>query len=197
VAFGHRSVSQFYVNVLLREVGLSEADIEVVDLRAEEAAEAFMMQEVDAAVTWEPYLSQGRNVAHGHLLTDTSERPGLLGDCLATKPSIFSDRKGEFQAVARAWDTAVRYVDEHPAETNEIIARSMGDWLADPSVVAEILRGVALYDADENRDYFGTPERPGQIYQTMQYAIDVWTDLGLLKTQLTPADVIAHGIYDE
>jgi NitT/TauT family transport system substrate-binding protein len=90
VAFGHRSVPQFYVNVLLRDVGLSETDIEVVDLRAEEAAEAFMMQEVDAAVTWEPYLSQGRNVAHGHLLTDSSERPGLIGDCLATKASIFN-----------------------------------------------------------------------------------------------------------
>jgi NitT/TauT family transport system substrate-binding protein len=44
VAFGHRSVSQFYVNVLLKEVGLSEADIEVVDLRSEEAAGAFMMR---------------------------------------------------------------------------------------------------------------------------------------------------------
>jgi NitT/TauT family transport system substrate-binding protein len=197
VAFGHRSVSQFYVNVLLREAGLSEADIEVVDLRSEEAAEAFMMQEFDAAVTWEPYLSQGRTAAHGHLLTDSSERPGLIGDCLATKANIFNDRKDEFQAVARAWDAAVRYVDEHPAEANEIIARSMGDWLADRSVVAEILRGVALYDADENRDYFGTPERPGQIYQTMQYAIDVWTELGVLKTQLTPANVIAHGIWDE
>jgi NitT/TauT family transport system substrate-binding protein len=196
VAFGHLSASQFYINVLLREVGLREADIEVVDLSSDQAAEAFMMQEVDAAVTWEPYLSQGRNVAHGHLLTDTTERPGLLGDCLATKPSIFSDRKGEFQAVARAWDAAVRYVDEHPAEANDIIAR-MGDWLADPSVVAEILRGVALYDADENRDYFGTPERPGQIYQTMQYAIYVWTDLGVLRARLAPADVIAHGILDE
>jgi hypothetical protein len=60
-----------------------------------------------------------------------------------------------------------------------------------------MLRGVGLYDADENREYFGTPEQPGQIYQTMQYAIDVWTALGLLKTQLTPADVIAHGIHDE
>jgi len=32
VAFGHRGISQFYVNVLLKEAGLSEADIEVVDL---------------------------------------------------------------------------------------------------------------------------------------------------------------------
>jgi len=73
----------------------------------------------------------------------------------------------------------------------------MGDWLEDPVVVAEMLRGVAFYDADRNRDYFGTSERPGQIYQTMQYAIDVWSDLGMLKVEVTPADVIAHGIFDE
>jgi NitT/TauT family transport system substrate-binding protein len=51
VAFGFRGISQFYLDVLLREAGLSEADIEVVDLPADKAAEAFMLQEVDAAVT--------------------------------------------------------------------------------------------------------------------------------------------------
>jgi NitT/TauT family transport system substrate-binding protein len=197
VAFGDRGISQFYVNVLLKELGLSQADIDLVDLPADKAAEAFMLGEVDAAVTWEPYLTQGRNVVHGHLLTDSSERPGLLGDCLMTKPSIFSDRKEEFQAMARAWDAAVQYVEAHPDEANAIMARNMGDWLEDPAVFAEMLRGIALYDGADNRDYFGTPDEPGPIYQTMQHAIDVWSELGVLKVELTPADVIAHGILDE
>jgi NitT/TauT family transport system substrate-binding protein len=197
VAYGDRGISQFYVNVLLKEVGLSQADIDFVDLPADKATEAFMLGEVDAAVTWEPYLTQGQSVAHGHLLADSSERPGLLGDCLMTQPSIFNDRKEEFQAIARAWDAAVRYVKTHPDQANQIMARNMGDWLEDPAVVADMLRGVALYDADRNREYFGTPKQPGQIYQTMQYAIDVWSDLGMLKVELTPADVIAHGILDE
>ena len=55
-----RSLQQFYLNVLLREAGLSEADIEVVDLPFDDAAEAFMMQEVDAAVTYEPWLTPGK-----------------------------------------------------------------------------------------------------------------------------------------
>jgi hypothetical protein len=60
-----------------------------------------------------------------------------------------------------------------------------------------MLRGIALYDGADNRDYFGTPDEPGPIYQTMQHAIDVWSELGVLKVELTPADVIAHGILDE
>jgi NitT/TauT family transport system substrate-binding protein len=114
-----------------------------------------------------------------------------------TQPSLFEGRKEEFRAVARAWDAAVRFVDEHPAEAHAIIARSMGDWLADPAVVAEMLRGVGFYDAAMNREYFGTADQPGQIYRTMQYAINVWSDLGMLKVEVTPADMIAHGIFDE
>jgi NitT/TauT family transport system substrate-binding protein len=197
VAFGERGISQFYANVLLKEVGLSQADIEFVDLPADKAAEAFMLGEVDAAVTWEPYLTEGKSVEHGHLLTDTSERPGLLGDCLATKPSTFNNRKQEFEALARAWDAAVRFVAARPDAANEIMARNLGDWLEDPAVFAEMLRGVALYDANKNREYFGTPEQPGQIYQTIQHAIDVWSSLGMLNVKVSPADVIRHDLWSE
>ena len=62
---------------------------------------------------------------------------------------------------------------------------------------AEALKGVGFYDAEGIREYLGTPEQPGPIYQTMQHAIDVWSELGVLKVKVTPADVIAHGILDE
>jgi hypothetical protein len=67
----------------------------------------------------------------------------------------------------------------------------------DPAAFAEMLKNVALYDEQASWKYFGTPERPGQIYQTMQYAIDIWTEHGLLDFKLSPADLIIHGIWDE
>ena len=190
-------VPQFYLNVLLKEAGLSEADIEVVDLIPEDAGQAFLLQEVDAAVTSEPWLTQGKEAAHGHLLTDSSEQPGLIVSCLMTTPSVFGERKNDFQALARAWDAAVRYVDAHPDDANEIMARHLGGGLEDPAAFAETLKGVGFYDAERNRQYFGTREKPGQAYGTMQKAIDVWSELGVLKVEVTPADVIAHGIFDE
>ena len=85
VAFPKRTVSEFYLNVLLKGAGLSEADIEPVEMSFDDAANAFLMQEVDAAVTWEPWLTSGEQSEHGHLLADTSETPGLIVDCLVTK----------------------------------------------------------------------------------------------------------------
>ena len=77
------------------------------------------------------------------------------------------------------------------------MARHVGGWLEDPAIFAETLKGVRFYDSVRNREYFGTPERPGQIYETAQYGIDIWSSLGALDAPLTPADVIRHDIWVE
>jgi NitT/TauT family transport system substrate-binding protein len=195
VPFG--STSQFYLNALLREAGLSEADLDVVDLQGDQGGEAFLLQEVDAAVTFEPWLTQARNAAHGHLLTDTSKRPGLLVDCVVTTAEILHQRRAEFRSFGRAWDAAVGYVGAHPREANAIIARHLGGALEDPAVVGDSLRGIHFYDGEENRAYFGTPDHPGQIYQTMQHIIDVWSALGRVEADVSPADVIRHDLWTE
>jgi NitT/TauT family transport system substrate-binding protein len=182
---------------LLRDAGLSADDVEIVDLSSEDAAQAFLLREVDAAVTYEPYLSEARQAGHGHLLTDSSKQPGLIFDCLMTRRSLFEGRKKEFGAVTRAWDAAVRYVEAHPDEANAIMAHHLGGGLEDPAAFAATLKGVGFYDAEANRAFFGTPEQPGPIYETMQLALEVLLAAGQLKTELTPADVIAHGILGE
>ena len=41
VAFAERTVSQFYLNVLLRDAGLSQADIETVNMSGDDAGKPF------------------------------------------------------------------------------------------------------------------------------------------------------------
>jgi NitT/TauT family transport system substrate-binding protein len=106
--------------------------------------------------------------------------PGLIVDCLVTRTHLLDARLADFKALARAWDAALDYVEAHSDEANVIMAQSVGGWLEDPAVFAETLKGVRFYDSAQNREYFGTPERPGQIYQTAQYGIDVWSSLGAL-----------------
>jgi NitT/TauT family transport system substrate-binding protein len=197
VAFPERTVSEFFLNLLLRKAGLGRADIEHVEMTADDAGDAFLMQEVDAAVTWEPFLTQGKQSEHGHLLADSSETPGLIVDCLLARLEVLDGRLAEFRALARAWDAAVHYVEAHPDEANQIMARHVGGWLEDPAVFAETLKGVRFYDSARNREYFGTQEQPGQIYQTAQYGIDIWSSLGALDAPLTPADVIRHDLWAE
>jgi NitT/TauT family transport system substrate-binding protein len=197
VGRAERTVSQFFLNVLLRDAGLSEADIEAVEMSADDAGTAFLMREVDAAVTWEPFLTQGGKSEHGHVLADSTQTPGLLVDCLVAKTAVYDRRLADFRALARAWDAAVKYVEAHPDEAVGIMARHVGGWLEDPAVFAETLKGVRYFDAQGSQEYFGTPEQPGQIYETARYAIDLWSSVGMLQMELSPEDVIAHGIFDD
>ena len=155
-------MSQFYLNVLLKEAGLSEADIETVDLSADDAGNAFLMREVDAAVTWEPWLTQGKAMPSTAISWPTRpSSPGLLVDCLVAKADCLRAIAGQS---SRRWRAPgmrrCDYVEAHPDEANEIMARHVGGWLEDPAVFAETLKGVRFYDAARNREYFGTPDQP-------------------------------------
>jgi len=58
VAFESGSPSQFFLEYLLQEVGMSSDDLQVVDTPSPDAGAAFVAGAVDAAVTWEPWISQ-------------------------------------------------------------------------------------------------------------------------------------------
>ena len=195
VAVLRAASSQFYLNVLLKEAGLSEADIEVVDLTPEDAGEAFLLQEVDAAVTWEPWLMPG---PERRAWPPPDRHLGATG---AARRLPARQGRRLHEAQGRVPGGRPRLGCGGAATSRRIPTRPTRSWRATWAAGSKIRRsspkpckGVGFYDADENREYFGTPEKPGQIYQTMQNAIDVWSELGVLKMKLTPADVIAHGI---
>ena len=151
------SVSQFFLNVLLRDAGLSEKDVRVVNMKPGEAGAAFVAGRVDAAVTWEPWLSNGKTAPHGHLLVDSSQTPGLITDVLVFRQDVIEKRPREIQGVVDAWHKAVAYWQKNPAESNEIMARAVGEWLQDPRLFADVLTGVRFYDQLSNTRFFGTP----------------------------------------
>lgn len=121
----------------------------------------------------------------------------MIADCLFTTVAAFRDRKTDFQAVACAWASAVAYVEAHYDEATKDVAENVGGGHEDPAVFGETLEGLRFYGGVRDREYIGTPENPGQIYDTLQKAIDVWRSIGVLDHEVAPADFVAHGVWDE
>ena len=192
VAVQEGSVSQFFLNVLLRDAGLSEKDVQVVNMKPGDAGVAFVAGRVDAAVTWEPWLSNGKTATHGHMLVDSSQTPGLITDVLIFRRDVIEKRPREIQGVVDAWNKAVAYWERNPAESNEIMARAVGDWLKDPRLFADVLTGVRFYNRAANVKFFGTPQKPGALYKVVQNALDVTGGLGALQVKVAPRDLVNH-----
>ena len=192
VAVNEGSVSEFYLNVLLGKAGLKESDLDTVNMTAGDAGGAFVAKRVDAAVTWEPWLTKGKSTDFGHLLVDSSSTPGLITDVIIVKTSWANEHKKDVEGIVKAWNEAVAYYRSNPDEAIPIMAKGVGGWLKDPKEFKATLPGIKFYGADDNRAFFGTEAKPGPLATTVKDAIDVWSSHGKLQVKVTPADLISY-----
>lgn len=191
VAFEEGSVSQFFINALLRREGLSQSDVEMINMTATDAGLAFTAGRVDAAVTWEPHLSQGAATDHGKILVNSAETPGLIVDVVAVLDSTAADHTAELQGFVRAWQRALDYLQTNPDESYQIMADGVGGWLEDPNEFRAAATGIEYLDIARNVEMFGTPEAPGVLSQTINDAIAIWDGLGRIKIEgLSSADLV-------
>ena len=192
VAVNEGSVSQFFLNVLLKESGMSQKDLDIVNMKQGDAGAAFVAEKVDAAVTWEPWLSKGKAAPHGKILVDSSKTPGLITDVLIFPREVIQKRAKEIQGVVNAWNKAVAFWEKNQAEGNEIMARGVGDWLKDPKVFAEVLTGVKFYNKAGNVKFFGTAAKPGDLTKVVHNSLDIWGSFDKLQAKTTPKELINY-----
>ena len=197
VAYQEASVSQFYLSVLLKEAGLSLDAVKMVNMTAADAGAAFVARRVDAAVTWEPWLTRGNQAEHGHILVDSSSSPGLITDVVLTTAAKLEARTAEFQALYRAWVKAVEWQKANEAEADAIMARGVGGWLKEAEAFEETRSGVAYYDSAMNEAFIGTAEMPGTIIRTIGNALTLGREAGLFDHDLEPASLIAFEIVNQ
>ena len=191
VAFEEGSVSQFFINALLQRAGLGQGDVEMVNMTATDAGLAFTAGRVDAAVTWEPHLSQGAATDHGKVLVSSAETPGLIVDVVAVLDSTAVEHEAELKGFVRAWQRSLDFLESNPDEAYQIMADGVGGWLEDPNEFKGAATGIEYLDIARNTEMFGTADAPGVLSQTIDDAISIWRDLGRIKVDtLSSEDLV-------
>jgi len=183
VAFEEGSVSQFFINALLLDAGLTQDDIEMINMTATDAGAAFVAARVDAAVTWEPHLTQGEQTEHGHRLIDSSRTPGLIVDVVAATQKTVDEHGDKLKAFVRAWQRALDFLESNPDEGFQIMADGVGGWLADPEEFKAVVTGVEYLGVDRNMEMFGTADAPGQLHKTLSDAITIWSSFDKVQVE--------------
>jgi len=156
-------------------------------MKAGDAGSAFVAGKVDAAVTWEPWLSKAKETPFGHVLLSSDKTPGIIVDSLAFKPDFLKKRGADVKKIVAGWYEAVQFAVDNPKEADAIMAKFTGQ---KPEEFTKEKTGVQFYGVKENKDYFGTPQKPGLLYTVTQRAADLWFELKLIKTKPKAADLI-------
>jgi NitT/TauT family transport system substrate-binding protein len=147
-------------------------------MTAGDAGAAFVAGRVDAAVTWEPWLSKAVKEGKGKILIDSRETPGLIVDTVALKKDFAGAHPEAVQAMVDALAEAMEYWKEHPDESNRIMAAGLK---AKPEEFESDLKSIRLYDLAQNKILFGSPEEPGPLYETQKQCIEFYYQNNVIK----------------
>ena len=164
----------------LARSGLKQSDVTLVNMDADAAGAAFIAGRLDGAVTWEPWVTQVTSSGKGHLLFSSKQAPNIIFDSAAVTRRFAAGHKKEIEAFIRGMDAGVAYLRSHPEETYAIVAKALA---IKPADVALMLKGVKVFDLDDNRELFGDPAKPGRLYAAMDSVADFQVAQQLYKVK--------------
>jgi NitT/TauT family transport system substrate-binding protein len=171
----------------LEQAGLKESDIELINMNADDAGAAFIAGSLDAAVTWEPWLSKAVSETGANLIFTSAKVPNLIADIFAVSTKTAKERPGDVKAFIAALDEAQQFLESKPEAAAEIVAKKLE---VRPADVTEMLKGVVMYDLADNAGILGTPENPGTGLKPAEAVAAFFLDKGVITTKVDAVKTI-------
>lgn len=169
--FGWPNVFFGYV---LKKAGLSRSDVQVVTMKPEDSAAAFIAGRVPVAVTYEPSLTFAQENHKGRVLFDSSQAPGLIADLIYLRCDVIAAQPDDVRALVNGLFKADEYIKSNRDAAYDIMRQYVGGFLATREDFAAAARGVTYYDHDRNLAYLGSAAQPGGVMDTVRLVYDLW-----------------------
>jgi NitT/TauT family transport system substrate-binding protein len=187
VAYQHAAVSEFWFGYLLRKQGMSlKKDVQGADLTPQDAANAFVAGNFDAAVTYEPYLSTVRD-NKGKILITSAETPGVIIDTLAFQPEFVKKSPKAVRAVVDSWFEALDYIEKDRQKAFEVMG---ADVKQTAEKFAASAKFVKWYDRKANQEYFART-----MPTFLKEVTEVLLEIGSIKKAPADLGVLADGSF--
>jgi NitT/TauT family transport system substrate-binding protein len=194
VGLDKSSTSYFFFLAVLNKFGLKESDVIVQEMGAGDAGAAFVAGKLDAAVTWEPWLSKASEREGGHVLVTSKDFPKTIVDVIVLRQDFVEAHPEAVVGLAKAWFKAIDYWRQHPDEGNKIIANALG---LTEEEVKEMAAGVNFFGKEENLQLFDQQKEEGTVFQLASLASKFWKEKGIIKSEVDIDDFIKSNYVKE
>ncbi|WP_372070642.1 ABC transporter substrate-binding protein [Tistrella mobilis] len=176
----------FLLAWMLHKNGMKMSDVKVVNMEPGPAAQAFVADQNDAAMTYEPYLSTVRNAPDkGKILATTLDYPAVM-DTVGCTPAFLSENPAAGKALADSYFAALEMIAADKDKAYGIMG-------ADVKQTAEAFGNSAQYlrwqDKAANQAFF-----EGEFKTFSAEAADLLLEIGVIK-QKPDIDAIVDTSY--
>ena len=187
VAFAPYTPSHFLLWTGLRESGLSPQqrnaifDNGIHTKDGIEPATLFAQQKVDAAVAWDPDMSDAVAKRLGsRKIYDTHTAQNLIADILVVSDAFAARNPQTVITFAQGWLEGVRFIHEQPARAYTLIG-SIKDFNIPTDLAKTMLGGVLLADANQHKAFFGAQGATSDYVRVFKSAQQMYHEAGVLK----------------
>lgn len=123
VAVEKGTLGEYLLYDALKKNNLTLLDVQDVNMTAQEAVQAFIRGEVDAAVTYEPDYTQAVKDGNGWRIYTSADSPGLITDVTTFKSDFVAKNPAKISAVVKSYFKAVDFIAANPDKAYEIGAK--------------------------------------------------------------------------
>lgn len=170
---------QFLMLKALASVGLTEQDVKYTNLTVPDAAAAFLAGKVDAAVIWQPWVSQIQREGKGKVLFSSADIPGLIPDILICQSKVVDERAADMQKLVDIWFEVVAFLKSNPDEAVAIMAKVVEQ---PPDAYKAFLPGTRFFDLEMNMKGFENAPNDTTLYGSGKSISDFLVSSGMMKT---------------
>jgi NitT/TauT family transport system substrate-binding protein len=183
VAYEYGTTSDLLIHYALLNAKIPFTAIKAQNIPAADAAVALVAGHVDAAVTYEPYISAVAGKGKGvHVLYSSKAAPGLIGDFLVANNSLIKNHPEQVRALLRAWNDAMVYWSKNYKDGVAIMAKGVG---SSPSDLTATLAGAVIYSVAQNKSL-----AKGLIQKRYAMVNEVLRSTGVVKGTLDPTKTL-------
>jgi NitT/TauT family transport system substrate-binding protein len=142
-------VSHLLLLNALEKNGMTESDVELVNVPTNETPQVLASGDVDAIVAWQPSSGQALSLVPGSKAIYTSaDEPGLIYDLLAVSPESLAARRDDWKKVIDVWYRAVAYLKD-PKTTDDAVKIMASRVGLDAAEYKPFLKGTYILTRDE------------------------------------------------
>jgi len=128
VAYAPLSPSDFLLAYALKINGMSDKDIQPVNMAPEAVPAAMASGATPAGVTYEPNVSQILATGKGkyHVISSSREAPGIITDVLAFEAKRIGQDDKQIMALMRGYLDGLAYMKAKPLDAAKLIGKAVG-----------------------------------------------------------------------
>ncbi len=165
-------VSHLMLLDALKANGLSEADVELVNVPTNETPQVLASGEVDAIVAWQPSSGQALKLVPGSSPVYTSaDQPGLIYDLYVASPESLASRRDDWKKVIKVWYRVVDYLND-PATYEDAIKIMASRVGLDPEEYKTFVKGTRILSLDEAKKYMARGDGFSSVYGSTKISDD-------------------------